>query len=107
MTDNIAPDLSHSHTPLFLRVLNRYIIKSLVEEEGDDEFSTLSHLITVRHKVILRELKRLPYEERKKFARNENEVQSHLDDMANKLLHAYKNKLLEFARAKTALKRYE
>jgi phage-related protein len=55
----------------------------------------------------LRELKRLPYEERKKFARNENEVQSHLDDMANKLLHAYKNKLLEFARAKTALKRYE
>lgn len=107
MINNNAPDLNHSHTPLFLRILNKHIIDSLVEEEGDDEFSTLSHLISIRHKIILRELKRLPEEERKEFARNENDVQRHLDDMANKLLKAYKDKLLEFTRAKAALKRYE
>ena len=107
MINNKVPDLNHSYSPLFLRILNKHIIDSLVEEEGDDEFATLSHLITIRHKIILRELKRLPHEERKDFAWNEKAVQLQLDDMANKLLKAYKDKLLEFTRAKAALKRYE
>ena len=101
------PELNHSYTPLFLTILNRHIIQCLNDEEGDNTFPELLRCIEIRHKVIIRELERLSGDERKEFAKNESEIQAHLDKMANKLLRAYKDKLLEFKRAKAALKRYE
>ena len=93
------PELNHSYTPLFLKTLNRHIIQCLNDEEGDNTFPELLRCIEIRHKVIIRELERLSGDARKEFAKNESEIQAHLDNMANKLL--------EFKRAKAALKRYE
>ena len=41
------------------------------------------------------------------YRQDKNNFKDILDNMANKLLKAYKDKLLEFKRAKAALKRYE
>ncbi|MDO6568452.1 hypothetical protein Q4561_15380 [Alteromonas sp. 1_MG-2023] len=99
--------LSHTNTPLFLQAVNAKLSACLLLENSDFSTSDFQSLIALRHKVVIRELKRLNDAERKVFAQKEMIINQKLEELAQGLLDNAKEEAFKFSRGRAAVKKYK
>ena len=104
MSEGFTVDLNHQHSPLFLRIVNWRIQQYLLDiDRFSEEFAYATQL---RHKIVLRELKKLSGEVRRNFVENELNVNRDLEDLTSRLLHDAKSEVIQLKRNEAAVKRY-
>lgn len=104
MSECLTVDLNHEYSPLFLQIVNRKIQRCLLDiDKFSEEFA---YAIQLRHKVVIRELKKLRGEARRNFAENEVNANSHLEDLTSHLLDDAKSEVIQLKRNEAAVKRY-
>ena len=104
MSEGLTVDLNHQHSPLFLRIVNWRIQQYLLDiDRFSEEFAYATQL---RHKIVLRELKKLSGEVRRNFVENELNVNRDLEDLTSRLLHDAKSEVIQLKRNEAAVKRY-
>jgi hypothetical protein len=103
MLDN----LNHAFTPLFLRKLNTDLAKYLAIEERNESEDKLVRLMALRHRLVVRELKRLPASTLSSFAENELNVNRYLDKVVRDFQSQVKKEIVGFTRAQKAAKSYK
>ncbi|CAB9493032.1 hypothetical protein [Alteromonas macleodii] len=99
--------LNHSLTPLFLGKVNAAIAVCVAAEPAALSTEQFHHLISLRHSIVLRELRRLSDDERSAFAENELTINRELEALALELKLAAKEEIVGFSRAQKAAKRYK
>jgi len=99
--------LNHSETPLFLQAVNAELAACL--SLGNEEFSTerFRHLSQIRHKVVVRALRRLNGDKKTQFAKKEFEINQKLEELAQGLLENAKKEAVQFSRGRAAVKKYK
>tara|TARA_B100000965_G_scaffold372562_1_gene362336 strand:+ start:3832 stop:4146 length:315 start_codon:yes stop_codon:yes gene_type:complete len=99
--------LNHSDTPLFLQAVNAELAACL--SSSSDTFSTerFRYLSQIRHKVVVRALRRLDGDKKSKFAKEELEINQKLAELAQGLLDNAKREAVKFSRGRAAVKKYK
>lgn len=104
MSEGFTVDLNHQHSPLFLRIVNWRIQQYLLDiDRFSEEFAYATQL---RHKVVIREIKKLRGEARRNFVENELNANRYLEDLTSRLLHDAKSEVIKLKRNEPAVKRY-
>ena len=99
--------LNHDFTPLFLRKLNTDLANCLAVEERNKLEDKLVRLMVLRHRLVVRELKRLPASTLPSFAENELNVNQYLEEVVRDFQSQVKKEIVDFFRAQKAAKRYK
>ena len=99
--------LDHSLTPLFLGKVNAAIVGCVASESAALSTEQFYHLISLRHSLVLRELRRLSDDARSAFAEKELTINRELEALALELKLAAKEEIVGFSRAQKAAKRYK
>ncbi|WP_421133871.1 hypothetical protein [Alteromonas sp. A079] len=99
-------DLNHIHTPAELRELNEKLVVQL-ENANSSDYAELNLLLAQRDSLINTYLEVLQPDDKKAFATLELEVNNSLKDLAQSLLETSKEDIIQFVRAKAAVKKYK
>ncbi|MDB2331056.1 hypothetical protein N9V74_05025 [Alteromonas sp.] len=99
-------DLNHIHTPAELRELNEKLVVQL-ENANSSDYAELNLLLAQRDSLINTYLEVLQPDDKKTFATLELEVNNSLKDLAQSLLETSKEDIIQFVRAKAAVKKYK
>ena len=99
--------LDHSLTPLFLGKVNAAIVGCVASESAALSTEQFYHLISLRHSLVLRELRRLSDDARSAFAEKELTINRELEALALELKLAAKEEIVGFSRGQRAVKRYK
>ena len=99
--------LDHSLTPLFIGKVNAAIVGCVASESAALSTDQFYHLISLRHSLVLRELRRLSDDARSAFAEKELTINRELEALALELKLAAKEEIVGFSRAQKAVKRYK
>ena len=105
MDDDRKICLIHTSSPLFLSLVN-----SKIEEElrgTDGELTALLRLVSIRHKLVSREIIKLTGERKQKCIAQELEQNKRLEVCTLQLLEEAKSEVINLKRAKYAVKRYK
>lgn len=99
--------LNHCETPPFLQAVNTELAACL--SSSSEEFSTerFRYLSQIRHKVVVRALRRLDGDKKTKFAKEELEINQKLEELAQGLLDNAKKEAVNFSRGRAAVKKYK
>lgn len=99
--------LNHCETPPFLQAVNTELAACL--SSSREEFSTerFRYLSQIRHKVVVRALRRLDDDSKSKFAKEELEINQKLEELAQGLLDNAKKEAVKFSRGRAAVKKYK
>ena len=88
--------LNHRFTPLFLQKLNTELESCLTAEKEDFSDEKLKQLIALRHRIVIRELKRTSASDSAPFAANELEVNKYIDDLIQNYRLDVKTDIVDF-----------
>jgi hypothetical protein len=99
-------DLNHTHTPAELRELNEKLVVQL-ENANSSDYAELKVLLAQRDSLINTYLEALQPDDKKAFATLELKVNNLLKDVAQSLLETSKEDIIQFVRAKAAVKKYK
>ena len=99
--------LDHCETPPFLQAVNTELAACL--SSSSEEFSSerFRYLSQIRHKVVVRALRRLDGDKKTKFAKEELEINQKLEELAQGLLDNAKKEAVNFSRGRAAVKKYK
>ena len=99
--------LNHAFTPPFLRKLNADLASYLAVEERNESEDKLVRLMALRHRLVVRELKRLTASTLPSFAKNELNVNKYLEEVVRDFQSQVKKEIVGFSRAQKAAKSYK
>lgn len=99
--------LDHQHTPIFLKAVNAKLAACLSLDSDDFSTSDFQSLITLRHRVVIRELARLTEADKKAFSSQELKINQKLQELAQGLLDNAKEEAVKFSRGRAAVKKYK
>ncbi len=105
MDDDRRICLNNTSSPLFLSLVN-----SKIEEElrsTNSELTALLRLVSIRHKLVTREISKLTEEHRQQFVTLELEQNKRLEVFTLQLLEEAKSEVINLKRANHAVKRYK
>lgn len=103
--DHLA--LTHDLTPPFLSLVNDKLAALLKEVEVEVETAFLLRLVSLRHKLVVRELNRARLKNRKQFVKSEIECNKQLESITYRLREKAKSEVINLKRASHAVKRYK
>ncbi|MBM88324.1 hypothetical protein [Alteromonas sp.] len=101
--DHLA--LTHDLTPPFLSLVNDKLAALLKEVEVETAF--LLRLVSLRHKLVVRELNRARLKNKKQFVKSEIECNKQLESITYRLREEAKSEVISLKRASHAVKRYK
>jgi hypothetical protein len=105
MDDDREICLTHTLTPPFLSLVNTKIKEEL--GGSDNQLTALLRLVSIRHKLVTREIGQLTGERRQRFVTLELEHNKRLEVLTLQLLEEAKSEVINLKRAKHAVKRYK
>ena len=98
-------DLNHSLTPLALQDLNEKIAALLADESSD--YALLKSAIDERDSFVQKYLENISPAEKRRFAKNELEVNNRLSKVAQSLLSSSEKEIIQLVRGKAAIQKYK
>tara|TARA_A200000113_G_scaffold203193_2_gene198118 strand:+ start:1584 stop:1901 length:318 start_codon:yes stop_codon:yes gene_type:complete len=105
MHDDAQIVLNHDFTPPFLSLVNDRIEDLL--QGGEVETAFLFKLVSLRHKLVVRELKNARLKNKQQFVKCEIECNKKLENITYRLRDEAKSEVINLKRANHAVKRYK